>query len=74
MNADAQTVPSIDVTAATMLEELAADLARGGRPLHLARNVGQVRDVLRRAGAGDTTWDFYPSVRLAVAAATSVRA
>ena len=48
---DAETMPFVDVSAARMLEELAEDLRRDGVALVLARDVGQVRDVLRRAGA-----------------------
>jgi MFS superfamily sulfate permease-like transporter len=46
---DGRTTPSIDVTAVQMLTELRADLARDGADLALADDVGQVRDVLRRA-------------------------
>jgi sulfate permease, SulP family len=46
---DAETVPFIDVTAAQMLEELAEELARDAKRLLVARDIGPVRDVLRRA-------------------------
>jgi anti-anti-sigma regulatory factor len=49
---DAETVPSIDVTAARMLLALRADLERDGVELVLARDVGQVRDVLEAADEG----------------------
>jgi MFS superfamily sulfate permease-like transporter len=42
---DAETVPSIDVSAARMLGALAADVERDGVVLVIARDVGQVRDV-----------------------------
>lgn len=45
---DARTVPFVDVSAARMLVELAATLARDGVELVVARDIGQVRDVLRR--------------------------
>lgn len=45
---DAETVPFLDVTAAQMFSQLHAELARSGVDLRFARNVGQVRDVLRR--------------------------
>ncbi|HVW44323.1 MAG TPA: SulP family inorganic anion transporter [Amycolatopsis sp.] len=61
---DAETVPFVDVTAARMLGELARDLGRSGARLVLARDVGQVRDVLRRADA--TPFEICPSVRAAV--------
>ena len=62
---DAETVPDIDVTAARMLSELADDLQRGGVELHLARDVGQVRDVLREAAPGADA-RLHPTVRDAV--------
>jgi anti-anti-sigma factor len=49
---DAESVASIDVTAARMLAELADELRRTGVAFVLARDVGQVRDVLRRADEG----------------------
>jgi sulfate permease, SulP family len=48
---DAETTPFLDVTAADMLAGLADELDREGVQLLLARDVGQVRDVLRRSGA-----------------------
>ena len=47
---DAETVPSLDVTAAEMLVALAGDLRARGVTLLIAGDVGRVRDVLRRAG------------------------
>jgi sulfate permease, SulP family len=64
---DAETMPSIDVSAARMLLELQTDLARDGVELVLARDVGQVRDVLRTEG-GDRAIATYPTVSEAVAA------
>ena len=52
---DAQTVPFVDVTASRMLEELGESLSVRGIALFLARDVGQVRDVLRRARPDDDT-------------------
>jgi sulfate permease, SulP family len=46
---DAESVPSIDVTAARMLEEVADELQRDGIGFVMARDVGQVRDILREA-------------------------
>jgi MFS superfamily sulfate permease-like transporter len=52
----------IDVTAARMLRDLNEQLDRGGVRLLVARDVGQVRDVLRRA-VPDAKFDkTYPSV------------
>jgi sulfate permease, SulP family len=62
---DAETVLDVDVTAAEMLEQLRGDLDRGGVRLLVARDIGQVRDVLRRAGAEDEAVVF-PSVEDAV--------
>jgi sulfate permease, SulP family len=64
---DAQTVPSIDVTAVRMLATLAADLGRRGVRFGLAREVGQVRDLLSRVSP-DSPIRTYPTVRAAVAA------
>lgn len=65
---DAETVPSVDVTAATMLADLVRDLRQQGATLYLAHDLGQVRDVLRRAGI--ELPHVYPTVEQAVAAAT----
>lgn len=62
---DAETVPSIDLTAARMLEELADDLGSRGTRLVLARDIGQVRDLLDEAGTG-VRIESYPTVRAAV--------
>jgi SulP family sulfate permease len=66
---DAQTVPSIDVTAVRMLDTLAADLGRRGVRFALARDVGQVRDLLSQVSP-DSPVRTYPTVRAAVAALT----
>jgi sulfate permease, SulP family len=62
---DAETVPFVDVTAARMLDELTADLHRRGVRLVIARDVGQVRDVLATSG-DDAVPEYFPSVRAAV--------
>ena len=67
---DGQTVPFIDVTAARMLESLAEDLERDGIRLLLARDVGQVRDVLREEEKSELVRiRAYPTVQDAVTAA-----
>jgi sulfate permease, SulP family len=66
---DGQTVPFIDVTAARMLEALAEDLERDDIRLLLARDVGQVRDILKRQEADHPTIRAYPTVQDAVTAA-----
>ena len=59
---DAETVPFVDVTAARMLDDLTADLHRRGVRLVIARDVGQVRDVLAQSG-GTAAPEYFPSVR-----------
>jgi MFS superfamily sulfate permease-like transporter len=67
---DGQTVPFIDVTAAQMLEALAEDLDRDGIQFLLARDVGQVRDVVSREDQDDrVVIRAYPTVQAAVTAA-----
>lgn len=68
---DAETVPFIDVSAAGMLDALAADLAAEGVRLLLARDVGQVRDVLSKVDARSPI-EMYSSVREAVDAASKL--
>jgi sulfate permease, SulP family len=68
---DAETAPYIDVSAARMLVQLTADLRRSGVELVVARDVGQVRDVLRRAETEATLPRAYPTVRDAVEAVTA---
>lgn len=63
---DAETMPFVDVTAAKMLTELAADLEREGVTLYVARDIGQVRDVLRSAGEGEALKRVFPTVQAAV--------
>lgn len=64
---DAETIPFIDVGAARMLDALAADLARDGVRLVLARDVGQVRDVMGKVAEPGAVVVF-PTVREAVKA------
>jgi sulfate permease, SulP family len=72
---DAQTVPFVDVTAAEMLNALQEDLSGRGVSLLLARDVGQVRDVLRRTRPDDGTSErrVFATVEKAVQAASSPR-
>jgi F0F1-type ATP synthase membrane subunit c/vacuolar-type H+-ATPase subunit K len=56
------------VSAARMLFELAADLERDGVALVIARDVGQVRDVLRASGSDGPMVPTYPTVHEAVEA------
>jgi len=71
---DLESVPVIDVTAAAMLMELDEELARAGVRLLIAREVGQIRDVLRHAGAERLTEHVHPSVDRAVQTAARSRA
>ena len=68
---DAETVPFVDVSAARMLEELAEDLRRDGVALVIARDIGQVRDVLRRAGADAPLVQVHRTIQDAVDAVLS---
>jgi MFS superfamily sulfate permease-like transporter len=68
---DAETVPYIDVSAARMIGELADDLERDGVILVIARDVGQVRDVPRRADPGHAPVHAFPTVQGAVDAVSS---
>jgi high affinity sulfate transporter 1 len=63
---DAETMPFIDVTAAQTLDQVARELRSDGVRVVLARNVGQVRDVIR-AAPGDSILDTaFPTVDEAV--------
>ncbi|QNE73607.1 STAS domain-containing protein [Streptomyces finlayi] len=66
---DAETVPFVDVSAVRMLDDLAEELEARGVRLLLARDVGQVRDVLRTAEGRAELRRVYPTVRAAVDAA-----
>ena len=63
---DLETVPFVDVTAAEMLGRLRDELDARGVRLYVARDVGQVRDVLRRTGEDRRV---YPTIADAVRAA-----
>jgi SulP family sulfate permease len=67
---DAETIPFVDVTAAEALARVRDELRRDGVELLLARDIGQVRDVLARSGEeGDRRVAVYRRVSEAVAAA-----
>ncbi len=64
---DAETTPAIDVTATEMLTQLAEELRRRGVRLVVAHGIGQVRDILRQAGAdADVLQSMYATVDEAV--------
>jgi SulP family sulfate permease len=60
---DCETVPFVDVTAGRMLDELTAHLQDRGVRFVIAREIGQVRDVLAATGPAP---EYFPSVRTAV--------
>jgi high affinity sulfate transporter 1 len=62
---DCETMPSVDVTAAKMLDQLGRDLARRGQRLVLAGEIGQVRDMV--AAVSGTPPEYHRTVRDAVA-------
>jgi MFS superfamily sulfate permease-like transporter len=66
---DAETAPTIDVTAAHMLAELTQSLEREGVRLLVTRVIGQVRDVVRQVATDTTPEGVYPTVQAAVQAA-----
>jgi SulP family sulfate permease len=68
---DAESIPSIDISAVRMLDRLADDLERSGVRLLFARNVGQVRDVVRRVDREDDRLRVYPTIQAAVDAASA---
>ncbi|MEU6562908.1 SulP family inorganic anion transporter [Nocardia nova] len=62
---DAETSPSIDVTAAAMLADLHRDLGRRRIDFRIARSIGQFGDALTAADS-DTAPGLYPTVAAAV--------
>jgi len=63
---DAQSVPVLDVTAAEMLTALQQDLDGRGVRFRIARDIGQVRDVLDHSDAADLSPYLHPTVRDAI--------
>ncbi len=63
---DAETMPSVDVTAVQMLTELAATLADDGVTLVMARDIGQVRDLLPAEGEVPAVYGDIPEAIAAV--------
>ena len=63
---DAETMPFIDVTAAQILDQLARELRADGVRLVIARNIGQVRDVIHAAPGESILDTAYPTVDEAV--------
>jgi SulP family sulfate permease len=67
---DAETVPFIDVTAVQMLSSLSKELDERGVRLVIARDVGQIRDVIESTDAVEGLKHLYPTVQSAVEALT----
>ncbi|CAM3175121.1 SulP family inorganic anion transporter [Stackebrandtia soli] len=65
---DGRAMPFIDVTGAAMLTELAKQLRDNGTGLYLAREIGQVRDVLN-TGQADADITVHRTVEAAIVAA-----
>ena len=63
---DAESIPFVDVTAVRMLAELAEELAAHGVTLAIARDILQVRDVVRAEAHDPDRFHVYPTVRAAV--------
>ncbi|NKY51462.1 SulP family inorganic anion transporter [Nocardia vermiculata] len=64
---DAETSPSIDVTAAAMLADLRRDLARRRIEFRIARSIGQFGDAFETAESGSGAPGLYPTVAAAIA-------
>ena len=63
---DAETVPFIDLTAAQALDQVARELEADGFGVVIARNIGQVRDVIHAAPGDWLLEAAYPTVDQAV--------
>jgi sulfate permease, SulP family len=67
---DGETVAFVDVTAAQMLRALRDQLASDGIGLYMAKDIGQVRDVIARADPGDPlVHALFPTIHQAIEAA-----
>ncbi len=65
---DMEAVPTVDVSAVRMLADLRQELADRGSRLLLARDLGQVRELMRRELGERSEADVFPTVAAAVAA------
>jgi MFS superfamily sulfate permease-like transporter len=70
---DAETIPFIDVTASRMLADLTDELQHQHIRLLIARDIGQVRDVLHHVIDQPTLEHFYPTVQAAIDAANQAQ-
>lgn len=67
---DGETVAFVDVTAAQMLRGLRDQLGSRGVGLYMAKDIGQVRDVIRQADPSDPlVHHLFPTIREAIEAA-----
>ncbi len=69
---DLESVPVIDLTAARMLADLREEIIGLGLRLAIARDIGQVRDLLEHGGATDLLDEVFPTVDAAVRSVRSV--
>lgn len=65
---DGESMPFVDLTAARELQKLSVDLSRRGVTLALARNIGQVRDIVEAAEPEAEQLHMYNTVDDAVRA------
>ena len=65
---DAEDVPLVDITAANMLAEVAAELEERGIQFAVAREIASVSDLIRLSEAGAALKRVYPTVDAAVQA------
>ena len=68
---DAEAIAFVDVTAVRMLDDVADDLARQGKQLAIAHDLGQVGDLL--ASEPDSALAVYPGIDEAIAALSPAR-
>jgi high affinity sulfate transporter 1 len=69
---DAENIPFVDITSVRMLDELGDNLAANGVRLALAKDIGQVRDLLPPESATSSV-EVYGTIEEAVAAMTTAR-
>lgn len=67
---DGESMPFVDITAASELVKLAAEVEQRGIRVGFARDIGQVRDILHATEESVHDQRVYPTVRAAVAALT----
>jgi high affinity sulfate transporter 1 len=65
---DAETIPFVDVTSLKMISELAEEMATSGVRLAVAKDIGQVRDLLPPPASDGERVEVFPTIEAAVAA------